>query len=433
MRWEIDGGMKKYRFLLKKNILFHNNQILNAHDVANSFLRQFDSTNIYYRKEIPSIFEEIFKKSIDRIEVINDFELIFSLTNPNSLFLHLLSSPCCSGIISRESLKQYIDNNEFIPIGSGPYFFERKDKEGNIYLKSFEKHHEYSPTIKELKFFVSNQSKLENLALQDSIDILYRIQGSMVERFRSDETFQIFVMPTLSTFYLGFNTANPFFLKSRIRKRTSAQINRLKILSTFNRTNAEIANGPLPSGIWNSKPSESMNQNDNVDSSEIIKPPDNPIEVIGYISSPRAKFAYSEIIKFVRNGKLELRENYYSDWNSFFDMREKGRYDMFFGTWRSDFVGDPYFFLYDLFHSQSANNYFHYKSSPVDSLLDLARITDSRDVRNKYYQQILDIIDEDAPAVFIHHPKEVFVVNKRLSPIIIDPYGYIHYEKITNY
>ena len=125
--------------------------------------------------------------------------------------------------------------------------------------------------------------------------------------------------------------------------------------------------------------------------------------------------------------------DYYNDWNKYFEEREKNNYNMFLNTWRSDFVGDPYFFLYDLFHSQSVNNIFHYKNTSVDSLLNLARITDSRENRNEYYKELLKIIENDVPAVYILHPKEVFVINKRFSPVIIDPYGYIHYEKIRTY
>ena len=175
-------------------------------------------------------------------------------------------------------------------------------------------------------------------------------------------------------------------------------------------------------------------RNNNKNGNQPIKDePDRILRVIGYAPSERTKFTYSAYVNNIRKLNINVQEEYYSDWNSYFREREKDHYDMFFSTWRSDFVGDPYFFLYDLFHSQSANNSFHYKSAPVDSLLDEARVSDSREERDIFYRQILNIIEEDMPAVFILHPKEVFVVNKRFSPIVIDPYGYIHFEKITTY
>lgn len=431
-RWEISNNFRKYKFWLKGNVFFHDTTIVTSYDVSASFLRQFDNTNSFNYNRKLNLFEYNYKNIIQKIEITNQSEIIFYLKRQDALFLYMLSSPFSAGIISQTSLKKNIENKIFMPIGTGPYYFQRRDENGLIKLKAFEKYHNYKPIIKELLFYAKNQSDLERLMFIDSINVLYRIRGSMVERFRTNTSLNINVLPPLSTFYLGFNLNSKLLSDKQIRKYISSSIDKLGLISITNRTNAEAAQGPLPPGLWNSKVTEKHEQRNTL-SGEDNNLKNISFRVIGYVPSERNKFFFNAIIQSIKKLNITIKEDYYSDWESYFEERKKNNYDLFFSTWRSDILGDPYFFLYDLFHSESTNNGFHYKNVSVDSLLDLARITESRDQRNIYYQQILDIIEEDVPAVFIHHPKEVFVVNKRFSPIIIDPYGYIHFEKIITY
>ena len=98
--------------------------------------------------------------------------------------------------------------------------------------------------------------------------------------------------------------------------------------------------------------------------------------------------------------------------------------------WAADILGDPYFFLYNLFDSNSNFNVFRYKNEKVDKLLEEAVHTFNKDKRDKLYVEINNLIIEDIPAVFISQIKDVFVVNKRIKNVIINPYRYIEYDKV---
>jgi len=98
--------------------------------------------------------------------------------------------------------------------------------------------------------------------------------------------------------------------------------------------------------------------------------------------------------------------------------------------WGADILGDPYFFLYNLFHSESYFNVFNYKNKRIDKLLDEAVRISEKNKRNKMYEEINNIIIEDIPAVFISQIKDVFVVNKRIKNVIVNPYRYIEYQHV---
>ncbi len=412
----------------------HDGNVLDANDVKYSFLRQFVFDNEHQGSISKNIFSQFYSAMINEIVVDNKFTISFKLKKPNSLFLYILSSPFCAGIISRES--SFNSPNNIVPKGTGPYLLRINKEENQNALERFEHYHGGRFDLANIKFLLENQNRLESLAFNDSIDVLFRIRGSQVERFKSNQTFSIYVQESLSTFYLGFNCASYPTSEKYIRILIHGNINKLEAQSIINRTNADLAYGPLPQGLWNTNghvPVFDSNSKKRITNREVGSIDTKVMTIIGYAPSYRTELLYDAIVKYIRDIGFEVKCQYFSDWQSYFEARESGEYDMFFSTWRSDFVGDPYFFLFSLFHSESSNNYFQYASADVDSLLDLARVTAPRKIRDTYYQRILEAIEDDCPGVFIHHPKEVFVVNKRFSPILIDPYGYIHFEKITTF
>jgi peptide/nickel transport system substrate-binding protein len=154
------------------------------------------------------------------------------------------------------------------------------------------------------------------------------------------------------------------------------------------------------------------------------------LKIIGFYFSQRTKVFFDIIVNHLSKIGIEVEKKYYDNLEEFENAKRQGDYDLILDGWGADILGDPYFFLYDLFHSNSSFNVFHYKNERVDKLLDEAVRTFDKDKRNKLYEKINNIIIKDIPAVFISQIKDVFVVNKRIKNIIINPYRYIEYQNV---
>ena len=155
------------------------------------------------------------------------------------------------------------------------------------------------------------------------------------------------------------------------------------------------------------------------------------LKLIAWQDSPRTKIYFDIIVNYLNKIGLDIEKSYYNSSGDFEKAKRDGDYDLILDGWAADVFGDPYFFLYNLYHSESSFNIFRYKNERVDALLDEAVRTFDKEKRNVMYEEINNIIIEDIPAVFISQIKDVFVVNKRIKNVKINPYRYIEYQNVT--
>lgn len=431
--WEKSKDGLSYFFHLRPEVKFQDGTYLTAEDVKISFLRQFDSKCPYYYDNSTNIFENLLKGIICSIDIIDSLNIKFNLKYPNSLFLYLLSSPRISSIVSSESLQEYGKNFGKHPIGTGPFELQSSNIEDNIVLVPFREYWNEIPNIKKLKFKVGTRDELETNALKNSIDVLSKISGNEIDKFKDFNRFNFISYEPNNIFFLGFNLKKEIIKNSNFRKAILFSLNRKKIVNTLNRTNAIVANGPLPIGIFDSE--NLVNQEDyNLEiSKKLLQMIGNNIpklKLIGYLYSPRTLVFFDIIVNHLNQVGIEIEKKYYNEWEDFSNAKKNENYDLILDGWTADILGDSYFFLYNLFCSNSNFNVFQYMNEKIDKLLEDAVRTFDKDKRHKMYEEINNIIIEDIPAVFISQIKDVFVVNKRIKNVIINPYRYIEYDKV---
>jgi len=71
------------------------------------------------------------------------------------------------------------------------------------------------------------------------------------------------------------------------------------------------------------------------------------------------------------------------------------------------------------------------KIPEVDDLLDDARKVVNRDSRKNFYQRFQEIIAEDVPVIFLYHPKETYIINRRVKNVDIGGLGVLE-ERFRN-
>jgi peptide/nickel transport system substrate-binding protein len=64
-------------------------------------------------------------------------------------------------------------------------------------------------------------------------------------------------------------------------------------------------------------------------------------------------------------------------------------------------------------------NYSGYANSRVDTLLDAARILTAADHRKRAYGELLAVLNEDLPIIYLYWPKEYKVASLKLQ-------GFVH-------
>jgi peptide/nickel transport system substrate-binding protein len=85
----------------------------------------------------------------------------------------------------------------------------------------------------------------------------------------------------------------------------------------------------------------------------------------------------------------------------YYSMMRKGDYNISFGDYDERFDWDDAFYMY--FHSGEIgkNNYTGYRNKELDALLEKGRATWRTEERRPIYKQVIDILKEDLPALYI--------------------------------
>jgi ABC-type oligopeptide transport system substrate-binding subunit len=97
------------------------------------------------------------------------------------------------------------------------------------------------------------------------------------------------------------------------------------------------------------------------------------------------------------------------DWETFLDEMRGGRFQAFQIGWVADYP-DAEDFLDLLFHSESVENHTDYSNPDVDQLLEMARVEGDIDARLAMYQEIEQIIVDDAPWLPLWFGRSYFLV-----------------------
>ncbi len=102
---------------------------------------------------------------------------------------------------------------------------------------------------------------------------------------------------------------------------------------------------------------------------------------------------------------------------------EEAEHDAYMLGWGTVTL-DADYGLYALFHSTQwppSNNVSYYANDEVDALLDEARITPERNVREELYREAIEIIWNDAPWIFLYDEGQVNAVRAGVEGLIHHP------------
>jgi len=97
------------------------------------------------------------------------------------------------------------------------------------------------------------------------------------------------------------------------------------------------------------------------------------------------------------------------DWPVHLDMYRKHDYDLLMEWWITPPDPDEY----DHYYSGSADNWWGYKNTALDSLLIKARSEPDLQKRVALYHQVQDLIAKDIPLVYLYYPPELQAMSSR--------------------
>ncbi|WP_040983720.1 ABC transporter substrate-binding protein [Oceanobacillus jeddahense] len=438
--WEVADDGLSYTFYLEEGVTFHDGTDFNADAVKLNFERWADPDHEYAFADdgyVYSMYGTMFggflgdeNHVIEEINVVNDYEIEFVLSQPLGFFLQNMAMTYFP-ITSPAALEEYgaaINEN---PVGTGPFEFVSWTKDDSIVLDKFEDYRiDGLPKLDRVVFEVIPDNAARLIALRSGeIDIMDGLNPDDAAGVEADEGLELYERAENNIGYVGFNVQKEPFDNKDLRHAVSHAIDKEAIAEALYAGYATPASVPLPPSY--------MGYNDEVESFEYN--PDKAVELLeeaGYgdgleielwtMPVARPYMPDPETVSEIIQNNLEqigitvtiVRE----EWAPYLEKTMNGEHQMYMLGW-SGTNGDPDYFLSSLLHGDNvgSSNREFYDNDEVDEFLNQAKLSIDQDERAAFYQQAQEIIADDAPMVPLVHSRPVLATTNAVENYVPHP------------
>lgn len=437
--WNISADGCIYTFYLRNDVFFHDHELfeagkgrkVTAGDFVYSFSRILNPKLASPGTWVFSNVDTSHAGSTKGFKAINDSTLQIFLSNPFPPFLSMLSMQYCS-VVPYEIANHYGSDFGLHPIGTGPFKFKRWNENEKLIFVKNERYFEYEgnehlPYLDAVAItFIPDKQSAYMDFIQGKLDFISGIDPSYKDELltpmgklnsKYEKRFKMLTQPYLNTEYLGFLVDNNLELVKKsplkikeVRQAINYGFDRNKmILHLRNNIGIPGTAGFIPKGM----------------------PGFDTTKVHGYNYDPQkakdllAKAGFSEgkglpeITLHTTSSYLDLCENIQHQLAeigiklklevdppaSLRQFVAKTGVNFFRGSWIADY-GDAENYL-ALFYSKNfcpaGPNYTHFNNQYYDELYVKARTEVNDSVRFSYYQQMDQIIMDNAPVIVLYY------------------------------
>ncbi len=437
--WSISEDGTEYTFTLRDGVTFHDGTPFNAAAVKFNFDRMLDENHPYHDTgPFPLSF---FFGAVEATEVVDDMTVKFTLNAPYAPFLSNLAYP--TGLMVSPAAVE-ANGKEFgrNPVGTGPFKFgEWRSNEAVV----VERHDGYWGEAAGTEAVVfrpitdANTRVAEMLA--GGIDLMVEVPPTSLGQFSGDG-FSVAEQAGPHVWFLILNAKEGPFADKRVRQAANYAINKEAIVNDVLEGTASVAAGPTP-------PAFAWAYNEALD--PYPYDPEKAKALIAEAGADGATLTFyvteggSGMLDPVPMGtaiQADLQavgfdvkiETY--EWNTFLGEVNpglEGKADMAEMAWMTN---DPDTLPYLALRSEAwpengGFNSGYYSNPKVDELLEAARTATDQDERARLYREMQEIVQEDAPWVFVANWKQNAVTNDRVENFGLEPSFLLHLQGVV--
>ncbi len=440
--WEESLDGKTYTFHLRQGVKFHNGREVKAADFKYSWERACDpgtgsGTAATYLGDIVGAKDMLAGEvgGISGVVVIDEYALEITIDAPKAYFLNKLAYPTAF-VVDRDNVESGQSWWQE-PNGTGPFKL-REWRPGQQLI--LQRSQNYYGELAKLEQIVFRFLAFSPMALYETgqTDVA-PVSVNYIDQV-SDETNplhqELAVMPELSLYYIGFNTAEPPFDDIYVRRAFCHAVDKEHIVKVMLRDMISEADGILPLGMPGYDEALEGADYDVEQAKGLIAAskygdvsnlPPITLTVDGYGNSIPA-YLGAIIQQWQENLGVEVSVRQLETENFLYDLKEE-KDEMFMLGWVADYP-DPHNFLDILFYTGSENNIFEYSNPTLDTLLDKAAIEQDTAARLIMYQQAEQLVVDDAPCLPLFHGANYILVKPYVKNYELSPLGIPDLSKV---
>ncbi|MCH8988480.1 MAG: peptide ABC transporter substrate-binding protein [Chloroflexi bacterium] len=449
--WDISADGRVYTFRIRPDATFHDGKPVTAEDVRWSLERVTnpltEAPNVdSYLGDIVGVDEKLAGDAltISGVRVINERTIEITIDQPKSYFLAKLTYPTAF-VLDRENVEANPKNWFRKPNGTGPFRMTEYKVGETLILSRNEGYHLGPPKLAEVEMILSGGTSMlmyEN----DEIDIagvsLADLDRLLDPSNRLNAELKR-AAPSFSIQYIGLNVNEPPLDDRKVRQALNLAIDKKEIATIVLGDQVVPATGILPPGFPGFSKSVSGYGFDPERARQLLRESkygddlENlpPITITTPGSFGANVSLDMEVVLAMWEKNLGIKTEFQqTEFATFLKDLNKRRFQMFDIGWIADYP-DPENFLDILFYSDSSNNHTNYSNPDVDALLEKARVETDETLRFRIYNQVEQMILDDAPWIPLWYSGERYLLVKPYvhdylqTPLIIPKLRHVYLTK----
>ena len=437
----VDNTNTKFTLQIRPNMSWHDGQKVSSKDIVRSFQILKNENTLYGGKEILKRFKSITSDG--------DLGLIIELTSPNPQPEYVMIFPILPAHLLNSVYLS--ESNQFTvkPTGNGPFKIQSVEMDKIV----FTKYNDFTHAIPD-----GRHTNIESVILEErdemiwvtdltsgQVDLLVQVPLQQILMLEGLNNVTYKEYPNYSIDMLGFNMRDSSSLLNLkfIREAIYRGFNRQKAVMSAYNNNANVVTGPYPFGspfYWG----EIDYKDYKYDKDEAIKIlEDNgcskdkngiflymgkelSFDIIAIQSMGRSRII-TQIMADLKQIGIKIKDPIYLTPDVYSAYLSQGKFDIAWITpnYNEDFDITP------LFHSKSTYNFWGYKSSTVDDLLNKLTQTSDPLMQLSYGHQIHQKIHEDIPCYFLWTKKKYAGYTRKLR--VFDPHPLDFFQTINEW
>jgi oligopeptide transport system substrate-binding protein len=435
-RWEISNQGCTYTFYLRPEVKFHDGRPVTAADFKYSWERACapqtgSATAATYLNDIVGVGEVLAGQTaeISGVKVIDDHTLEVAIDAPKAYFLSKMTYPTAF-VVDKDNVAAG-GGWWRSPNGTGPFKLRQWQQGELLVLERNELYYGEVAKVSQVVFKLWSGIPM-NMYETGEIDVA-GVGSNYIEKV-TDETgpfyLDLSIVPELSFYYIGFNTAEPPFDDVNIRRAFSMAIDKEKLISLVFKGTMQPAYGTLPPGMpgYNQ---DLVGLDYDVDEAkaliadssygDVSNLPPIAVTTLGWgggISSELEAVVY----QWRQNLGVEVTVRQLEPERFLYHLREETD-QMFYTGWIADYP-HPQNFLDILFHSGADNNYGQYRNAEFDALLEAAGIEPDRETSLELYRQAEQLMVDDAACIPLAFGRNYVLIKPYVKGYELNPMGF---------
>ena len=402
-----------WEFKLRKGVKFHNGDTMTNEDVKFSFDRVLDQKNKSPQYGNIRAIKEVKIVDADTVHLITD--------KPYPLLLERLVFFPIIPKKHYEKVGAEVFGAEKA-VGTGPWKVVEYKRDQHIKLEAFDQHWRGKPPFKTLIFRGIPEVATQVAELKTGgVDIIRNVSADLVPDLKNNPHTYISTAPILRTHYMAFDMRVEPFNKKLVRQAANYAIDReavvQKMMAGLGKVVPTVVN-PMAFGFDASVTPYSF---DPKKAKELLKQAGYPngVDVTIHSGSVEWRPVFEALCQMMTEVGIRATPKMWDPgpaWNKFFQADGKATHG-YYGSWGYYSVFDADAILHPLYHTEPGGwvGKHYIRVEGLDALIDQARSTVDAAARKRTYSQILKLIKEEAPSIFLFHQFDTLGLSKKVQ------------------